>query len=300
MQAGGACKAMIKMMSGKQLQFWVMCLCIWLVACSGQSSGGARLLYLAVTDSPVDDVQQVVLQFTGVDLLTSDGAVQSVDFDPAKNIDLLALEGSISSNLLEGLALELTSISHMRLRVNASNSHVQIGPYSQPISIPAESEAALTFPVNLAPKVGSVTSMTVDFDLRRSLTTQDNNQTFLFNPVLRVINNATAGHVGGFVPDYYQATYDCLAKGDVYLFEGHNVTPVDISPGAGPLTTARVGNSNGGTRFELGFIPLGEYTLAFTCDASQDAIDVVNAISFPQVQNVTVSHVNVVTSNTFK
>ncbi|WP_231871779.1 hypothetical protein, partial [Oleiphilus sp. HI0079] len=62
----------------------------------------------------------------------------------------------------------------------------------------------------------------------------------------------------------------------VYLFTGEDATIQDLQGNAGdPLASATVtyNNDTSNYEFELGFIPAGPYTAAFTCDASIDIND---------------------------
>ncbi len=58
-----------------------------LTGCNG-GSGSSATMSLAVTDTPVDGAQSVVVAFTGVDLMGPDGQ-QSFPFSTEKKIDLL-------------------------------------------------------------------------------------------------------------------------------------------------------------------------------------------------------------------
>src|SRR6185437_17019074 len=78
-----------------------------------------------------------------------------------------------------------------------------------------------------------------------------------------------------------------------YVYSG-DVTPsdVDISDPnhVNPVSTALVGlNSTSGLyNFTAGFLPAGDYTVAFTCEASQDVANQSNKLSFLRVLHTTV------------
>ena len=120
-------------------------LVLGLVACGGGGGGGSSssaqidtgTLNLSVTDAPVDNATQVLVQFTGVtgdaiDFSLSGESQTCEDFldgiDPAPTpggeasvrcIDLLAFQGNASSSLLREEELNAGGYAWMRLDVDA-------------------------------------------------------------------------------------------------------------------------------------------------------------------------------------
>ena len=62
-----------------------------LAACNGSSSGSGALT-VGVTDTPVDGVSQVVVAFTGIELMGPDGTV-NYSLSSEQQINLLSYQG---------------------------------------------------------------------------------------------------------------------------------------------------------------------------------------------------------------
>lgn len=97
--------------------------CALLAGCGGGSGGTSEplsgTLSLAVTDAPVDDVSEVVVQFTGVRVKPRSGEAIEIDFGAPLNIDLLSLTGENSATLLNGEPLPAGEYDWIALEVNA-------------------------------------------------------------------------------------------------------------------------------------------------------------------------------------
>ena len=76
--------------------------CSALAACNSDDDGSTGQISVAVTDSPVDYADAVVVQFTGVELKPKEGPAFSRDFATPKTIDLLAFQGEERAMLLDG------------------------------------------------------------------------------------------------------------------------------------------------------------------------------------------------------
>jgi len=76
-------------------------------------------LTLRITDAPVDYASEVVIQFSGVAIKPENGEEQNFEFEEAKSIDLLALQGSNSAILLDDQIIDSGSYEWIRLAVNA-------------------------------------------------------------------------------------------------------------------------------------------------------------------------------------
>ena len=78
----------------------------------------------------------------------------------------------------------------------------------------------------------------------------------------------------------------------VYVFDGAGVAPDDVD-GAGvePVTSAFVvlDAGSGTFRYVAAFLPAGDYTAAFTCDAGADDPDLDDTLVFTGTASVTVT-----------
>jgi hypothetical protein len=127
--------------------------------------------------------------------------------------------------------------------------------------------------------------LTIDFVLHKSIIASPGQSTDLaLNPVLRLVDDLEAGIIEGTFTSMPSAQI-CNGEAPViYLYTGANATPDDIynpvdggtdtNPAADPLVTATTAlNSSGRYAYRIAFLPEGTYTLAFTCDSDDPAVD---------------------------
>jgi hypothetical protein len=290
-----------------------------LAACSGGGDGGGGpqtgTLRLGVTDAPVDLASAVVVEFTGVELKPRDGAAFSIDFAP-KRLDLLELQGTRRALLLDGETVPAGDYEWLRLKVKADpnvggDSYLRLtqGGEECELRIPSGDETGLKLVRGFTVGVGSVSDFTIDFDLRKSVVAPPGQKTvlascgsqaYLLKPALRVVDNLQVGAIAGAV-DPNLLTARCPAAngapypGNVYLFgpvpANGTVVPDDYdgvandTNGADAVASAKVDPNS--FRYTIGFVPVGSYVVAYTCDLDDSTIDA-NLPPAPQTPGETV------------
>lgn len=288
----------------------------FLAACNGASSGGGTSgsgsMSLAVTDAPVDQANAVVVQFSGVALKPAIGEEIIFNFDAPRTIDLLRLQRGNSADLLDNQSVPAGRYESMRLLVNAqrntADSYIVLADGSQhSLFIPSGSQAGLRLVSGFTVPLNGSASFTIDFDLRKSVVSpQAPGSDFFLRPTLRIVDNGEVGNIAG--------TIDAATLGDVscrdpdpaqnsnivYVFAGADVAPDDVDGGIpDPVTTARAGADNNGLfTYRAAFLPPGDYTIAFTCQAADDEPDREDALVFLGTRTVTVA-VNTTTAADF-
>jgi len=271
-----------------------------LAACGGgdgtQSNTGT--LRLGLTDAPVDQADAVVVQFTGVELKPAGGAAFSRDFPAPKTLDVLALQGTTRAMLLDGESVPAGDYEWMRLKVDVDpavrDSYVTIGGQECEMRIPSGAESGLKLVRGFTVGVGTVTDFTIDFDLRKSVVQPPgqradadacSGQVYLLKPVLRLVDNLQVGTISGTIDSSLLSAPSCVEStakpGSVYLFGPYASTdPAPIVPddvdgdatdGADPITSALVSADT--FKYTIGFVPVGRYVVAYTCDADDSTID---------------------------
>jgi hypothetical protein len=276
-----------------------------LAACSGGGDGGGGpqtgTLRLGITDAPVDLASEVVVEFIGVELKPRDGAAFSVDFAP-KRLDLLGLQGTNRALLLDGETVPAGTYEWLRLKVKADpnvggDSYLRLtqGGEQCELRIPSGDETGLKLVRGFTVGVGSVTDFTVDFDLRKSVVAPPGQKTtlgtcggqaWLLKPALRMVDNLQVGTITGAV-DPNLVTASCPAQngppypGNVYLFgpvpANGTVLPDDYDGvaadpnGADAIASAQVDPNS--FRYTIGFVPVGSYVVAYTCDLDDTSVD---------------------------
>lgn len=288
---------------------------VGLAACGGDdSASGTGKVSLNLTDAPVDSAQSVVVQFSGVAFKREGEAAETITtLNPSpRTIDLLDYQGGQVAVLLNDVTLPAGRYEWVRLMVNAEpvvrDSYVVPDSGGEcELRIPSGAESGLKLNRGFTlPADGSV-ALTIDFDLRQSLHAPPGQtgsgvsctQGYLLRPTLRLVDNANIGAIAGKV-DAALVTVGCTPA--VYIYSGSGVTPDDIEDTAAgvdidPLATATVAVVNGATQYDykVAFLPVGAYTVAYTCGADDPTAD--NTLVFLGTQNVTVQNNLISTAN---
>ena len=258
---------------------------LMLTACGGGGGGDSSTgtLDLAITDAPVDAAKAVVVEFTGVELQPAEGERIEYDFidesgDPdSREIDLLALTGGTSELLLDGVTLPAGDYNWIRLKVNAErgviDSYIDLLDDSRhSLYVPSGSQSGLKLNRGFNVPVDGTASFTIDFDLRKSVHNPSNPaDDYFLRPTLRLVDNNTDGALSGIVSGI-ENDPDCNDNvdyiGAVYVFNDGDVVD-DVDGVDDPVTSAMVPN-DGNYAYTVAFLPEGDYTVAFTCDADID------------------------------
>jgi hypothetical protein len=233
-----------------------------LAACNSDDESTGQIS-VAVTDSPVDYADVVVVQFTGVELKPKDGPAFSRDFETPKTIDLLAYQGQERAMLLDGEEVPAGEYTWMRLNVLADpdvagDSYIMIDGAECELRIPSGEERGLQMIRGFTVGVGTTTDFTVDFNLRHSVLKPPgqatelpvcDGQAYQLKPVLRVVQFRREVLV---TPDDDDLVWD------------------DVN-GDNALTSAMVDENS--FSYTIGFVPAGEYRLAYTCDKDDPEVD---------------------------
>lgn len=284
---------------------------------SGSTSGDVAAvgrLNLAVTDAPVDAATAVVVEFSGVEIKPASGAAVEFYFCAAeedavtvseepcdepgtRSIDLLALQGGGSAMLLDGVEVPAGDYNWMRLKVNAVrnviDSYIELedgGVHS--LYIPGGEQTGLKLVSGFNVPDDGVANYTIDFDLRKSVHKPQGHPDYVLKPALRLISNGAAGRVAGSVAPEMVNHESCTGGDAVYVWSGADAVPMDVrGTDSDPIATASVelDAETGNYTYAIGFLEAGEYTFAFTCQASSDDPAAEDELEFVAVSNVAVS-----------
>lgn len=287
-----------------------------LTAC-GAGSDGTGTATFSVTDAPVDGVERVQVTFDRIDLKPADGPPVTIELDEPKVVEnLLDLQGNDAEQILGETTLEAGRYDWIRLFVVGGSPDslvVEDGgatvdllvPGQQPSANPNRRFVQLSSPFVVP--VGDRVDFTIDIELRKALTKPEGASHYLLRPSLRLIDNSEVGTIAGTVDDQLVMADSCTNdlsadEGNaVYLYEGADASPGDVlvdeqgdpverDAEDNPVTTASVeqNDDTGAFEYTIGFVAEGEYTVAFTCQALDDAPDVDDDLAFEQPTNVTV------------
>jgi hypothetical protein len=283
-------------------------------ASGGRGGTQNGFLSLSITDAPIDSAKEVWVQFYGVELKpTSTEDVVTLNFNPALNINLLALQGQDSFQMFSNAILPAGQYDWIRLNVNATNdgvldSYIKLDDNSvHELDIPSGSESGLKIIGGLEVIANTPTSMTIDFDLRKSIVKTDE-ELYKLKPVLKLVDDSAVSSISGTVQ--VSALLDSSCPDDdpstgnaVYLYNNLNTAADDVDniepePVASALLT--LNNMTGIYEYDFGFIPLGKYTAAFTCQANLDDPEVDDVIVFSRGTNINLANTDKVVIKTFR
>lgn len=248
-----------------------------LAACGGSSGSSEKGTFsLGLTDGPVENASEVVITFTSVQLHGEESRV--IELEPPMSINLLDYQGESRTMLLDGETLEAGEYQWIRLGVDEEASYIEIDGMQYPLEIPSNAQTGLKLNRGFTIGAGSTTDFTIDFDLRKSVH-QEGTGDYKLRPTLRIADNLAVSTVSGTVADTLVEAVACN-NGDnndvgnaVYLFSGIDATVQDLQGNAAdPLASATVtyNMETSAYEYEIGYVPVGEYVISFTCDASLD------------------------------
>lgn len=265
----------------------------------GDSSTGSGTLSVNLTDAPIDEANAVVIEFTGVSIKRKSGTATDdtsgwteITFNQPMSIDLLTLQGSNHISLLSEQSLPAGTYSEIRLHVNAKedtifDSYIVLTNGNRfELDIPSGAQTGLKVKGEITIPENGAAGFTIDFDVRKSIVVSGTGK-YKLKPVLHLTEDTLTGHVSGTVaPELLttlESNWTCSdvhadTFNAVYVFTGPSATPIDINTleiDREPVTTSLVAynSTSGAYEYEVGYLPAGDYTLAFTCHADAENIE---------------------------
>ena len=292
-----------------------------LTACGGSSSDNnpppqTGDMQLSMTDAPADDLTRVQLTLNAVALKPAEGGMVRRDLDePLVIEDLLALQGAESTVIMPTTEVPAGRYNWIRLYVQSGDGSTFViddngGEF--PLYVPGQQnnqdrERHVQLVSGFVVPVDGEVNFTLDVDLRRAITKPANKDYYLLRPAVRIVDNSEVGIIEGTISDSLinDETCSSVMEGDslegnaVYLYTGQDAVTGDVfvdeqgSPVGddNPVTTATVNYNPDSDAYEyqIGFVPEGDYTLAFTCQALDDMPDTDDDLIFSAQRNVRVT-----------
>lgn len=267
------------------------------------ASGSGPSFSLRVTDAPIDYALSVVLSFTEVRLRNTNGNWTSHTFNTPKSIDMLQLQGTNTADLLVDKLVDVGNYDEIRLLVDGAPmaNYVLDASGMAELMIPGGSSSGLKIKGDFSVLENRPASLVMDLDLRQSITMAGNSGKYILKPVVRLVSDQEAGHIRGTVDLTSLNSMPACSDTDpnsynaVYVYAGHNVTPDDIDQSLpqslAPFATTSINYDSAimGYLYEAAYLPAGNYTVAFTCNADAEDLDDGNDdLKFFDIKNVTV------------
>lgn len=293
-----------------------------IAGCGGGDGNGTGTASFSVTDAPADNVAAVWVTFDRIDLKPQEGPIQTFELEEPRRIDLLTLQGENAAPLIEDIELPAGNYNFIRLFIVGGHPESQVTeegggefglfvPGSQPPSS-NENQRFLQLSSPFVIPAGGHADFTIDVELRKALVKKTGVATedyYLLRPSLRLTDNIETGTLSGLVSPSLVTDESCTGDpasdsgNAIYVYRVFDAEPGDMfvdedgqeqtrSDGAQhPLPTANViqNPDSGLYHYTVGFLPAGEYTAAFTCQALGDAPETEDGIVFAAQANVTVT-----------
>ncbi|MDF2176722.1 DUF4382 domain-containing protein [Aliiglaciecola sp. CAU 1673] len=241
---------------------------------------------LGVSDAPVDDALAVVVYFDEVELIGNADPIRFTVSDGnggPRMVDLLTVQGSNFASLVSNEEIPLGEYTQLRLSVTDA-SYIEMEQGTFPLKVPS-GELKLDGFTALA---NVTAAYTVEFVLRKSLVDPKGQPSIFLKPRgVRLVANAEVGVLEGTVAESLVLDPSCSEKADplegnaIYLFEGTGlgftnlgddadapVDPNEISPFS--VAEVKYNEDSASYQYQMGYVPQGSYTLAFTCHAAVD------------------------------
>ncbi|MEC7815157.1 MAG: DUF4382 domain-containing protein [Pseudomonadota bacterium] len=292
--------------------FAVSTLAAALAACGGSgggsSTGATGSVSVGLTDAPTLDLSSVNIAFTAIRLKPADGDWIEFPLDDTGILNLLDLQGGVTEPLITDEEVPAGPYTEIRLIIDNDSSFVtreSTGDATYTLAVPSGEQSGLKLKGDFEVTADASTSYTIDFDVRKSIINPPGKALgeYMLKPVLRLVANDNVGTIEGEV-NYAQINSvrlsdDGLAncesdyEGSVYVYEGADVTPVDLNvsrdeSAANPLMVLPVTAQESGSLYDwvAAFLPAGDYTVSYSCQLDDNEVD--NNLEFDGTQNVTV------------
>lgn len=290
--------------------------------CNDDDDKNPGFLDLGLSDALPEELAQVVLEIDQVILRRSRGddvqvntfTIPELGITNAESfqVDLLEYQGVRQLQVITGLELTVGSYNELFLRVldtDSNNSFVEetVSGEIKPLTVTGDGLTLSGIDIDI--NEGATSSYVVEFGLPRALTYSSSSDSYsLSTEGLRLADPANdARLVGDIESSLFDTASPCDEKIEptsgnrVYLYEGRDLrerTLADVHTSASSndipdaavapfaVATLSFDDFNGTWRYSFGYLPPGDYTLAFACDtAGDDAVDFDDlAIALPEDQ----------------
>lgn len=259
------------------------------IGCRGVVSSGSGedrgKLGIWATDPGISEIDRLEITIVGVDIIPSDAAAEPVriDLDRPLVLDLTRVGNRNQSGrekIFDNQTLPLGRYREIQLRLDESRLFIEDEGQRFPVTIPPGEEEGLRLPFAATIDDRTNLDLTLDFNADKSLRRLGNNN-FEFHPDFRLVRTERTGTLTGLVAESLVRNPTCdngfnHDEGNrVYVFNG-TVNFQDIQGNENdPIATVPVIRSTAGDDFEftMRFLPQGNYTAVFTCDAKRDDPD---------------------------
>lgn len=253
-------------------------------------------LNLRLIDAPVDDAAEVWVRINGASVRDADADERvNFPFSAPLDVDLLTLVDGNAAVLLSDAVLPAGTYDQLRLDISAEfdgviDSYVITDTGEQfEIRVPSGSQTGLKLNRDIVITDNTDVSFLLDWDVRQGLVNPPGQPGYLLKPVIRVIDDTESGTLTGTVATALVEDDSCTndlvedTGNAVYIFDGLDAAPTDIAGLAtDPAATVAVRQREDGSYGYSAVLTPGDYTVAFTCQASSDDPEIDESTFVPE------------------
>lgn len=249
---------------------------------------GTGIVTVAITDGPMEDIDELILHVTHLDFGHANGDVTRLALHGGPtDIDMVALQNGITLDLVDHAGLPAGEYHWMELGVDLDHSEIGLGGGGRHGMRLADADA-FRVQEQFTIHEQEHNEFIMDFDLRNAVHRHHMGgmmgSEFELHHGLRLMDVEHAGGLTGTVDtsliDINHPDCDPAVGGNwAYLFHGDATQPDDLSStdtdgAAGPFAMDRVElqNGNGEYRYHFAFLPEGSYRVAFSCSSDWDEL----------------------------
>lgn len=187
------------------------------VSCNKPMDSGR--LVIKVTDDPFDisNIESATVTINKVEIKkvgdgVSDGSPWVIISEDAVTLDLIDLRNGVTETLAD---IEVPAGEYDMIRLYVDEAGLTVKEIESPFSVKVPSGSQTGIKIHIDPSIevsGALTEeLLLDIDLSRSFVLRgnmENNNGFIFKPVIRAANLSTAGRVEGMVTDDSEAAIE--------------------------------------------------------------------------------------------
>ena len=259
---------------------------------------------LKLATSGALDAQHVRLAVSSIELTDDAGAVTTLNPDDAGINDLVDFKDGATITLLSSEKMGLAHYVKVGLTFDPTDAElVDANGDPWPITVPGSATSA---DVDFTLDDGDSASLFVGLDLRLSLSdrTTTSSADWRLVPRLNDVDLADEASLSGTIAKVVADSGDCLqGRTDpegaaVYAYPQPDLTPYDESSSASPHPTATaevLWNADGSGSYVFPHLTPGDYTVALTCEGSQDDPLVLDNLLFVDSANASLADGDVAT-----
>lgn len=187
-----------------------------LAACGGGSAGtgdGTGTLTVKMHDTPVDGAENVFVTVARVEVFRTEGGaeIRETLVDTPAQYDLLELQNGVEA-VLGTEELPVGEYHSIRLIVAADskqdiqtlppeslNNYIVIDGTAYPLIVPSGAQTGIKMNHRFTLKEDEITTLTFDFDVRKSVHQRGHQGIFNLRPTLRLVDTVVSGTISGNV-----------------------------------------------------------------------------------------------------